>query len=226
VETRAKLTAIHLVDVLIENRLSAADDPSWRPRVRCAPKRDPSGWTTYEPVSYEAIPRALLELVKDDKRPSKPGAAKAQPGKPRKALYQPAAAVLGKLLARLDQQSNAGGTGVGSSEAASAASLLATLETELGKLLWSLNDGTQEALARMLTILHELSAFYPKVLLLDACWFAHHVQRLLTKVYGLARVQVCSCSHARPLWRIHGQTCRLSANTSTSCLHVPCPPHI
>ena len=57
--------------------------------------------------------------------------------------------------------------------------LLDELVGELLKMLYVLNDGTQEALARMLTILHELSAYYPKVLLLDACWFAHHVQRLL-----------------------------------------------
>jgi hypothetical protein len=81
VEMRNKLTAIHLLDVVLQNNLSAYDDPEWKPRVRCSHKKDPSGWTLYEPVAFETIPRALLELVRDH-RPPKPGATGAAAGVP------------------------------------------------------------------------------------------------------------------------------------------------
>ena len=188
-EARNKLTAIHLLDVIMQNGLGAHDDPSWTPRVRCSTKRDPSGWTSYEPVGFEIIPRALFDLVRDH-RPPKPGATGSsakQPAKPRKILYQPASEVLGKLLNELREKHAAGG---GSEEAGK---LLTSLESDLAKLLYQLNDGTQESQARMLMILHGVSGHYAHVLRLDGAFFAHHVQRLVTKVFGLARVQVLDC---------------------------------
>ena len=175
-EERYRLAAVHLLDVVLVNGLGAFDDPGWTPLVRGG--RD-GALTPYVPVPFDAIPRALLAAVMDE-RPKKPG---EQQRKPRKVLYQPAAQLLGKLMEGLREQiaqsegaaADAGGAARGAAAAAlppgtsvtALRALLTDLEAKLIRLLHSLQGGAVENLERLLLIVHEVTAFYPRLLLLE-----------------------------------------------------------
>ena len=55
-EVRDKLTAIHLLDVIIQNGLGAADDPNYKPQVRGRG----GVMVEYKPITFEQIPKALF----------------------------------------------------------------------------------------------------------------------------------------------------------------------
>ena len=177
-EQRTRVTAIHLLAAVIANGFDVSDDPAWTPQVR---QKDGS-YGAYKPLPPDDIPKALFALVRDVRPPKPPS---NQPQTPRKAIVQPASAVFGMVLSKLDER---GARGDGAASA-----LLTSLVDMLLKYLYSLRDNTQESLSRLLLILHEVSEWYPKVLLTDRASFALCAQSFLTKVYGQARIQVLDC---------------------------------
>ena len=68
--------------------------------------------------------------------------------------------------------------------------LLSTLDKDLFRHISSLRGDTQEGVALQLSPFTRSLPFYPEIL---TGHFAHLVNSLLTKVYGLARVQVLEC---------------------------------
>jgi len=177
-ETRFRLCGIHICGALLFNKLSLDDDPNWKPYV----KNKENKFAPYVPVKVGEIGLQLVLHTQDERKAQ----ADKQTPTARKDLYKPASAVLGMHLMELHTQAQ-------SSMNALAAQQLEQLLKELTPRLTKLMAKTQDTIKRILTILFELSVYYPKVLLLNTATFGRHVRTLLTEVYGGARVQVLGC---------------------------------
>ena len=184
-ETRFRLTAAHLCSALLANGFGLDDDPSWMPYVYSVKAGD---FVPYKPPAGGAIGKLLLVNAFDERK-QLPG-VKAPP-KPRNVLFKPTAAVLGMEMGRLCKLR--GGLEPSTAAVVTAEQQLDHLERELMRRLASLQDGTQESLARLILILHELASFYPQALMLNHAQYGLYTRALLTKVFGSARVQVLAC---------------------------------
>ena len=133
-------TACHLLAALMANGLPYHDDPTWRPLV----SNGRGGQVEYAPVDANCMHEAVLSVM-IDQRP------KDSKAKARKGIYEPAARVLGLMLKRA--RDNGSDT--------------TTIWRKMMDFLLSLNDKTQENLARLLITLDALSYYLPEALLAE-----------------------------------------------------------
>ena len=165
---RAKTTGLHLLNAIVSNELSAADDAALAVGMAGG---------AYERVGRDSMLKAVLAIT-IDARGYDPKTKKPLP--PRRSLYVNAAQLLGQLLA----QAQAEGDAVGAAEP----------QRKLAVHLTSLMAPTEANTRTLCELLDCVSAEFPAVLLLRSgggLSFAAHCATLLSKarVFGDARVK-------------------------------------
>ena len=153
-EIRAKTTGLHLLNAIVANDLSFADDASQAVGMAGRP---------YARVRAEEMLDAVLAIAIDERKKDK----KAQP--PRKTLYVPAAQLLGQMLAQAHEKR----------EGAAAQGEL----QRLGKHLSGRMSPTEEDTRVLCQLLDSISEYFPAVLLLPSnvgLTFGQHCATQLT----------------------------------------------
>ena len=171
---RAKTTGLHLLNAIVSNEMSAADDAALAVGMAGG---------AYERVGRDRMLEAVLAITIDAR--SDPKTKKPLP--PRRSLYVSAAQLLGQLLAQAQVEGDAAGA--------------AEPQRKLAAHLSGMMKPTEADMRTLCELLDRVSVEFPAVLLLRSgggISFAAHCATLFSKalVFGDARVKAAASPRA------------------------------